>query len=333
MKRIGFIFILIVGINFSVFSQDIHSSQFYAFPMQLNPATTGFFPGDFRAVVNYKDQWRSIANPYQTAYASFDMTYPIKRLGLGVDFFHDRAGKSKMGIFQGNLSSAYILRLNPKNAFSGGLKVGFAQRSVSYDNLAWGNQFDGSTYNSSLPSGENSGADSFNYIDAGAGLMYTNINTVHKSVIRFGAAVHHVHQPRQYFYSGGDTKLYRKYVAHGDAQIWLKKMEHFFLLPQAMISVQGPFKEILAGAMLKYVIGEETVSEVLYTYQKTSSAIYFGGMYRVGDAFVLTGGYEYQKSWYFGLSYDLNISPLTTATYGRGGGEIVIRYQGRLYSD
>ena len=66
-------------------AQDIHFSQFFNCPLQLNPALTGPFNGDMRGVVIYKDQWRSVsaASPYKTVSASFDMRMMQKKWKMG----------------------------------------------------------------------------------------------------------------------------------------------------------------------------------------------------------------------------------------------------------
>ncbi|NJO68898.1 MAG: type IX secretion system membrane protein PorP/SprF [Bacteroidetes bacterium] len=60
----------------AVFPQDIHFSQFYNVPMVINSASTGIFDGDWQATAGYRNQWRSIAQPYRTlAVSSKDKFY------------------------------------------------------------------------------------------------------------------------------------------------------------------------------------------------------------------------------------------------------------------
>ena len=47
-------------------AQDIHFSQFYFSPLNLNPAATGIFDGDYRIAGNHRQQWRSVTTPYTT---------------------------------------------------------------------------------------------------------------------------------------------------------------------------------------------------------------------------------------------------------------------------
>jgi len=49
-------------------AQDLHFSQYFNAPLLTNPANTGFEPdADWRAGINYRNQWAGILNyPYKT---------------------------------------------------------------------------------------------------------------------------------------------------------------------------------------------------------------------------------------------------------------------------
>jgi len=58
---------------------DARFSQFYAAPLQLNPAMNGVFDGTWRTVINYRDQWASVLDKqsFRTVAASFDYRHNI----------------------------------------------------------------------------------------------------------------------------------------------------------------------------------------------------------------------------------------------------------------
>lgn len=60
-------------------AQDLHFSQFTMTPLQLDPSITGKFGGDQRVILNYRDQWRSVAAPFKTYGFSFDTHLNQKR--------------------------------------------------------------------------------------------------------------------------------------------------------------------------------------------------------------------------------------------------------------
>ena len=117
--------------------QDIHFSQYTESPSTLNPASTGVINGEFRVIGNFKDQWRSIANPYTTFSGSYDMPFYREiitdgSLGFGVSFISDKAGDLQFGTNQINFSLAANKSVNRENNFSLGLQGGFTQRGIDY---------------------------------------------------------------------------------------------------------------------------------------------------------------------------------------------------------
>lgn len=310
-------------------AQDIHFSQFYETPLLINPALTGVFNGDMRALLNYKDQWRSFGAPYKTYALSYDMAL-LKRkwdknyLGAGLFAFHDRAGNSKLSITQINLSISGNALLDKKHRVSAGLQGGFAQRSINYSDLKWGNQYDGEKHDPSLSSRESYSSDTYTFGDFSAGVSWSygtgdSYMTANDQLrANAGVAFFHFNKPRQDFYS--DEKLYIKLVLHGGMYIGFKN-SNVALLPSILFMKQASSIEANLGTMLRFRIKEESK----YTGFIKESAILLGCHYRVGDAIIPSFMFEW-ANYAIGVNYDINISKLKAATNGRGGIEISLRY-------
>ena len=108
-------FIVLAGFS-SVKEQDIHFSQFYMSPLNLNPAMTGVMNCKTRFVANYRNQWASVlkANAYNTYSASYDQKVPVGRedyFGIGGSLWGDVAGESRFGTTQGRLSLSYSKKM------------------------------------------------------------------------------------------------------------------------------------------------------------------------------------------------------------------------------
>ena len=109
-KHLKFILGIMLSITLgSSFSQDVHFSQFYQTPLLVNPAFTGSFNGNIRGIVNYRNQWATVGNPYTTYAFSFDMglmkeKMENKYLGAGLFVYKDMAGDSKLSTTQVNFS-------------------------------------------------------------------------------------------------------------------------------------------------------------------------------------------------------------------------------------
>ena len=325
-------FLFSVTFSHGIFAQDIHFSQFYFSPLTLNPALAGT-NGDLQVQTNYKNQWRSVADAYKTFSVSFDMKFMQKKwkngfMGVGLNIFNDKAGDAKMGISQANISLSSARLLNPNNIISGGIQGGFSQHSINYSALVWENQYDPNTlaYNPSLPSGEPSTGNKFSYADMSAGLqwnygkgeMYISGND--QILANFGVAIFHINQPKYTYYGLAGEKLYQRMVAHGKLLYGIKNTP-LSLVPSFIFFKQGPTQEINPGCMIRYTLKENSK----YTNYVNGAAISGGAHYRFKDAAVVSVLLEI-ANWAIGVSYDINTSDLTSASNGRGGIEVALRY-------
>lgn len=329
MKKI--IFYFLVAMPVCAAAQDIHFSQFYMSPLTLNPAMAGA-NHDLQAVLNYKSQWQSVTNPYKTIGCSFDMRLGKSKaskgfLAAGANFFSDKAGDANMGTTQGAVTLAYHVRMGTKSTLGGGVQAGFGQRSVTYSALQWGNQYDGTSYNSALLSGEGAGQPTFTYMDLGGGLTWNYDNSGSRSVtnnhdekVTLGVAVFHLNSPKYSFYGTADEKLYMKTVVHGKALLSIPNSNVAFV-PGFMYARQGKSQEVFAGTMVRFLIGMDSK----YTGFKQGAAFSFGGFFRAKDAIAATVLLEYSH-YSLGFSYDINTSDLKTSSSARGGFEIALKF-------
>lgn len=320
--------ILIAGMS-TLHAQDIHFSQFWMTPTLQNPALSGV-GHDVQASVNYKDQWRSVASPYKTFAASYDMKFNNDNtkssfFAAGINFFVDKAGDANMGTTLGNLNLAYHISTGAKSTLGAGLMGGFGQRNINYSQLQWMSQYDGIAYNSALPTGEKSVASNFTFADVGAGMAwaykkgeaYASGND--QVSANAGVAVFHVSQPKYSFYDSGE-KLKMKIVAHANVLYGIKNTSTS-VVPGFFVAVQGKSTEFMIGSMIRYTTKESSK----YTSYVKGSAYSLGLHYRNKDAFIVSALLE-MAQYAIGLSYDVNVSGLKTASIGRGGFEISLRY-------
>jgi type IX secretion system PorP/SprF family membrane protein len=321
---------LVIGFNpFYIFSQDIHFSQFWMAPLLQNPALVGA-NHDLQAIINYKNQWGSVASPYKTGDLSFDMKLNKKKakkgyLAAGINILSDKAGDAQMGTTQANLSVGYHVILNDNNTLGGGLMGGFVQRSINYSNLQWTSQFDGTGFNTSLPSGEPTGTNKVTFADFGAGVLWaynkgeeymTGNNQVKATA---GLAVFHPQQPKYSYYSSGE-KLDMKTVLHANLLCGIKNTT-YAVVPGFMYYKQGAAQELLVGSLIRYTLQEQSK----YTGYLKGAALSLGAYYRNKDAVVAAMLFE-MSQYSIGISYDINVSQLKTASSGRGGFEISLRF-------
>ena len=218
-----FTFTNTIALLFVVFSlpvtltaQDPHFSQFYAAPLQVNPAMTGVFSGQFRIAINYREQWGSVIdNPFRTLAASFDIRHRVGKgdyMAYGLSTLRDEAGPANFNRISGNLNFAYLKQLNGSRYRSsnqylvGGAQVGFGQHGLDYSNLWFTEQYDAdkAIVDTDLPNGELVNATSDPFMDINAGLLWYAVFAENASFYA-GGALHHVNAPRISFLNNSSS--------------------------------------------------------------------------------------------------------------------------------
>ncbi len=312
--------LLVVLFPFWLTGQDIHFSQYTNSPLNLNPAQTGFFRGQYRFVLNHRNQWTSVTKPYSTFSGSFDMQL-LKRkfkqdiIGFGIVFNNDRAGDAGMGTTQSSLSFSYTKGLNRRNShfISFGLQGGGAQHRFDYSQLNFDNQYNGDFYDPGLNNGENFNRNSYIYLDISTGVHWF-LQLEDQLIFNGGIAAFHLNQPSLSFFDNDGVILNTRFVIYANSSIGLSPNTD--ILPSILVMKQGTYTEVCIGADFKFIYNNSP-----YYY----SAINVGAFLRNQDAFILKAGLD-QRKWNIGLSYDFNISDLNPASKYLGGYEISVIY-------
>ncbi len=320
MKKISAFFILMFLCGEMMLGQDMHFSQYNASPLNLNPATAGLFDGDYRFVANHKTQWASVSLPFKSYSGSVDarlLGNPAKTgmLSAGLLFNSDRAGDSQLGIAQAGGNLSFTMKLDKSSNFlTLGTQVSFAQRSLSYDKLIFDEQYDGDAYNSNLSNGEFFGDQSYSYLDASLGLIWTYVAS-EKVSTSIGLSRFHLNKPTLGSFNNSNAeKLEAKNSLHGGIRFRL--FGRTDLIPSVLYSNQKKYSEVLFGTNLRFGF-EPNLG--------FSNAFYLGAHWRNKDAFVALVGLEYNNL-NIGVSYDVNTSSLKPASNNRGGFELSLIY-------
>lgn len=320
---------LIIIISQQVQSQDIHFSQFNEAPLLRNPALAGIFTGDLRFQAVYRTQWQSVTVPYQTTSLNGEFKLPVGKgedfLTLGGQILYDKAGDIGM-------TSTHILpAANYHKSLSGernmylslGFMGGMVQRKFDRSKVTTNSQFDGNNYNPGLSDGENFNSASYSYFDATVGMSFNaQINDNPDNNVFAGVALHHFNKPSNIsFYGNSSLEMIPKWVYSGGAR--LATSEQTYVTFHADYSKQGPHSELIGGAIYTWKLDDEVDPKYL---------IHGGGFLRVGDAVIPVAKVE-MRPLAISVSYDANISKLSTTTRGRGGFELALSYQTYLNRD
>ena len=279
-------------------AQDPHFSQFFASPLTLNPAFTGYFNGDLRVAANSRNQWPSFNNAYSTI--SFSVDGPVlsgkipmrDRMSIGVLAMSDQSGG---GILKENylgLSMAYRKGLDYNGDFS--LTAGF---QVMYGSFAFNrgmatleDQLDVGGFVLPTTDLATLGSENRQLADVQAGLLYTGLfpNDVY---VYAGASVYHLMEPAVGF-GNNSYPLNRRYNLHGGGYLPLgpNTTLHF----STQYQQQYQYKEWLYGGAASYYIASG----------KNNYEVYAGFWMRNGESYIPYLGLEW-NGWRAGFTYDL----------------------------
>lgn len=318
MRKIYLIIILLLIIK-SGNAQDLHFSQFFNSPLNINPALTGVYQEDMRFMANLRSQWFSVPVPYTT----FSMAYDQKlwndgRLGsdilaAGIIMNYDQAGDANMQNMQLGGTLAYTRQLSKMHFLSGGFRLLIAQRRFDVAKLTFDNQFIDGTFIPTANTGED--LDNFNYtfIDIGTGINWL-FQISKRMNFNLGIAAMHLNQPKATFFKDSDLRQSTRWNLQISGVIQLA--QKIDLMPSAIFSMQGTQQERIFGSAIQYHLNQNFAKE---------KAIKIGTWYRMNDAIITGFGLAY-PTWTAMISYDFNTSEFSNATKGIGSVEFSFQY-------
>ncbi|MXV17880.1 PorP/SprF family type IX secretion system membrane protein [Hufsiella ginkgonis] len=315
MKTFKIITLVLSLCCFSATAQiDPHFSQYYSFPMWLNPALTGVIDGDYRASLNAKSQWNSIANPYSTFGASFDKA-PAKNLAFGATVINQASGDISFNHLNALVSASYRLRFGQLgyNMLNFGLQAGVVNRSFNPNGITVGSQnIPGTGYDGSVAPDETFSNSSSLMPDVNAGLFYFDGNPDMNINPFAGISASHLTRPVDKFLSSNE-RIPIRYTAHGGVRI--KVNETLDLTPNGLYMRQGSARESMVGVYGRVML-------------QNDSDLLLGSSFRFNDSAIGFAGFHI-KNFIFGVSYDFNTSTLQRASDGRGGLEFSLSFTRR----
>lgn len=334
MKKKLYPLISFLLLGWALQAQDIHYSQFYNAPLNINPALTGVFGGDVRVMGNYRQQWTPWVN-YLTFSGVADMKFYPKapRNGFfsgGLTFNYDEAGDSKLQNIHLGLNGSYTQKLSDHSYITLGAMMSGNQRGFKTGALTFDQQFDPGRgqFDENFGTGENFGNTTQFFVDFGTGINF-RIQALsdaalvdemkQRSKLDVGIGIYHLTNPDQSFFEGYKSPLFTRYSPYVSGTLQLGKESPLDVVAHLNGQFQGPYEEWLALMALKIHI--ETTPGKQFSIQP---GVGFRSN-QVGDAYYPTFQVNY-KSWQVGLSWDVNISDFQVVTNRNGGPEVSVQY-------
>ena len=321
LKRIGIICCVLSVFCLKLNAQvDPHFTQYYIYPLYVNPAMTGGSDGDYRVSGIFRNQWGTISNPYRTVGASFDKRTE-KNIAWGVNLLNQSAGDGGFNYLNVYGSAAYTgvkFGKDDNHRVVFAIQGGIINRRIDKTKFKTGEQWNPITgFNSSLASGEEGlAANQSTVLDLGAGALYYDASPDKKANLFAGFSAFHLNRPKDAFISNGNVALEAiplRYVVHGGVSLNLSNNAR--VVPNAIYMAQGTAQVVVLGTYVQLNVNAETDFMV-------------GGYYRVEDAIAPFVGVDW-KDFIFGVSYDVNASKLGTWNRNVNAFELSLTYRKR----
>ena len=305
----------------NVHGQEIHFSQHYASPLNLNPALTGNYYGDWRFMHIYRHQWDRVGVPFISAGIGYDRQFYVKteKLSAGFQYDYDRSGDGNLRVNKILISGAYHKTVNYHDLHFG-IQLGLASITYNRDNFTFDEQWDHEfgIFNPNLPHSVGGFSEQGEYTLVNVGMGWDKVfGRYHPQI---GLAFNNIHRPKLSF-AGQTTTIPILSNVHVTVKIELQK--RFFLMPRVRFAEQSKAQNLVIGTHLGKYLAQNKLG-----FSSVNAGIHYrSGFNRNHDAVIAIIGTRW-KQLDAGISYDINISTLKVASNYRGGFEISLIYTG-----
>ncbi|MGB3545374.1 MAG: PorP/SprF family type IX secretion system membrane protein [Saprospiraceae bacterium] len=302
-----FLFLLFTGIfGGTLRAQDPVFSQFYAAPVQLNPALAGV-SGAPRISGIYRNQYPSWPNAFVTYGLSYEQPLEGTNSSIGLALTTDNQAE---GLYRVNYFKAvyvYEVRMGETVNARIGIQAGAVNSAVDQQRLIFGDQLDeingfDPADGESMEMLSNLSQTSF---DVGAGLV------IYGGPLYAGLTLDHLNRPSENLLELG-TSLYAgrplRTTIHAGGQINLKRYTNRrrpgYVTPNILYTRQGGFQQLMVGAH--------------FGWGPVFAGGYFRHAFENADAAVATVGFR-KDIFRIGYSYDAVLSTRFASPAGLGG--------------
>ncbi len=314
-----FLSLILVLSALLVKGQDIHFSLVDFSPLTLNAAETGVFDGDWRLSGNYRQQWKSIGQPFQTIAAAYDQKiYALPgEFSAGLVVVNDQSGTIDLTNNRAYLSLSYAYTA-PFWTFSAGIQPGIVLKSYNLNGTSFPEQYNSEIgmFDSKLPLSESNLANQTSYFDINAGLVAER--KLKSGSVKAGFSVHHINAPNVSFFENKE-QLAQRFNTYLN---WNHDINSdIFIRPLILVSTLGKAQEIVFGTDLGLYVANSPngVKEIFLGLDLRN------GFNRNADAYIASIGLAI-NNFKAALAYDVNYSNLDQATNNRGAIEISLIY-------
>lgn len=299
--KLRFIY-LAVGFFISLYvkAQDPHFTQFVAAPFTVNPAYAGVFNGTARLMVNYRQQWANLVDPFTTAVVAGDVKIGAydpdggqHPFNIGLQFMQDQSMGGAFRSSYAGLMASYHVKLNEADdqSIGAGLAINYGNRRIDFGGISFDRQFTSGGFNLSLPNGEAAMQNMKPFYSIGAGLLFRSGNPFSGTFFDIGFSGYHFNKPIQTVMDDPNQVLPTRWSGQLTFQQYINDISLINI--KALYQKQAEVDYLLAGFSIARLFGE-------YDEQMVGAGMW----YRSGESFAPHAYVEFNKM-RIGFSYDI----------------------------
>ena len=268
-----------------LFAQDFHLTQSDRSIPFLNPAFVGTYKVFEKLTLLNRNQWVGSGTQFLTSYGMAEFTPGRTRqserayAGIGASFGNDVGGDSRMTQKSFGLTASGHLPLAKGHWLDAGIQTAIQQRSADFSKLLYYSQWNGSTLDPNVYSGEENDFVSFAFVDASIGMAYRFEPNQRGELrdgqwsLQTGFSLQHVNRPRLQYNTLSADRLYQKSVVYACFSLGLNEVSALQLSLTHLR--QGGHSETMLGAIYRMKLrGSSQVTNEVST-RFLSTGFYF----------------------------------------------------------
>ncbi|MFM7595692.1 MAG: type IX secretion system membrane protein PorP/SprF, partial [Flavobacteriales bacterium] len=232
--------------------------------------------------------------------------------GMGLHFNRDVGGDSRFGSNNIGASLSGHLVTSRRSKFSAGIQTSVSSRSGDLSNVLFYSQWNGSTFDPSIPTNEPNQIARFSYIDAGAGISYTfstkgtRVAQTQQRYFNVGLFAQHVSRPKLRYNEITYDRLNVKVGGHLESEF---NIGYGLALEfKTLQMLQGKHYIGRYGMLLKAILKQSASITRLKNDAFCSAGLYMSSTGTLSPVFVIDlGGFQ------LGINYDLELAKISRA--------------------
>ncbi|MCF8278190.1 MAG: PorP/SprF family type IX secretion system membrane protein [Flavobacteriales bacterium] len=305
-------------------AQDIHLTQFYTNQQNLNPGMVGMYDGAYRAVGNYRHQWPEINKAITTGLVGFDKKFFFFKdeIDAGILVANDNYSGYSLNTAKIFVTAAYkkVIRGHEVRA---GIQMGAVIRSTDLSSQTFPDQWVYQTgiFDPSLYNGEDNIKATQAFFDMNLGFAWSHQFKKFKPTVGF--SIFHINRPKDTYFNAQAERLRTRQSVQVLVDVPINSS--FSAEPKLLYMWTTKVQDMVLGANVKYHIKNAMIKNIYL------GIMYRGGFGRNSDAVAPVAGFHI-KNFDVGLSYDFNVSKLSTQSNLKTTFELSLIYTAPLFT-